>query len=90
MKLPLMATDPNLPVSNAEHLAKPEDVKRITEGDDTTASVLVAARESPFFGGLGTTYVRLAVESGDLDQQSGRDWMESFEASSAAGIAFAS
>jgi 2-polyprenyl-3-methyl-5-hydroxy-6-metoxy-1,4-benzoquinol methylase len=59
----------------------------ITEID---ASVLAAAGESPFFGSLATTYVPLAVASGELDQDLGHDWMDSFEASSAAGTAFAS
>jgi ubiquinone/menaquinone biosynthesis C-methylase UbiE len=57
---------------------------------DIDASVFVAAGESPFFGSLATTYVPLAVASGELDQDLGRDWMGSFEASSAAGTAFAS
>jgi hypothetical protein len=57
---------------------------------DIDASVLVAAGESPFFGSLARTYVPLAVESGELDQELGRDWMNSFEASSVAGTAFAS
>lgn len=54
------------------------------------ASVLVAAGESPFFGSLARTYLPLAVASGELDRDLGRDWMTSFEASSAAGTAFAS
>jgi ubiquinone/menaquinone biosynthesis C-methylase UbiE len=57
---------------------------------DIDASVFVAAGESPFFGSLAATYVPLAVASGELDQDLGRDWMASFEATSAAGTAFAS
>jgi ubiquinone/menaquinone biosynthesis C-methylase UbiE len=57
---------------------------------DVDASVLVAAGESPFFGSLARTYVPLAVESGELDQDLAGDWLSSFEASSVAGISFAS
>lgn len=54
------------------------------------ASVLVAAGESPFFGSLARTYVPLAVESGELDQGLGHDWMDTFEDAAVDGIAFAS
>jgi hypothetical protein len=57
---------------------------------DVDASVLVAAGESPFFGSLARTYVPLAVESGELDQNLAGDWLSSFEASSVAGTSFAS
>jgi len=81
-------------VSSANHhvmQSMPEIMKQQSLSiKDIDASVLVAAGASPFFGSLATTYVPLAVESGDLDPDLGRDWMELYEASSAAGIAFAS
>jgi ubiquinone/menaquinone biosynthesis C-methylase UbiE len=81
-------------VSSANHhvmRSMPEIMKRQSLSiKDIDASVLVAAGESPFFGSLARTYVPLAVESGELDQELGRDWLSSFEASSVAGTAFAS
>lgn len=81
-------------VSSANHhvmRAMPEIMKQQSLSiKDIDASVLVAAGESPFFGSLVTTYLPLAVELEQLDQGLGRDWMNSFEASSAAGTTFAS
>ncbi len=81
-------------VSSANHhvmRSMPEIMKRHSLSiTDIDASVLVAAGESPFFGSLARTYLPLAVESGELDQDLGRDWMSAFEASSVAGIAYAS
>jgi ubiquinone/menaquinone biosynthesis C-methylase UbiE len=54
------------------------------------ASVFAAAGESPFFSSLVATYVPLAVADGELDQGLADDWLGAFEASSAAGTAFAS
>ena len=81
-------------VSSANHhvmRSMPEIMKQqLLSIKDIDASVLVAAGESPFFGSLARTYVPLAVESGELDQDLGHDWMDTFEAAAVGGIAFAS
>jgi ubiquinone/menaquinone biosynthesis C-methylase UbiE len=81
-------------VSSANHhvmRSMPEIMKQQSLSiKDIDASVLVAAGESPFFGSLARTYVPLAVKSGELDQDLGQDWMDTFEAAAVGGTAFAS
>ena len=81
-------------VSSANHhvmRSMPEIMKQQSLSiKDIDGSVLVAAGESPFFGSLARTYVPLAVESGELDENLGHDWMDTFEAAAVGGTAFAS
>jgi hypothetical protein len=70
-------------VSSANHdvmRSVPEIMKQQAHSiKDIDASVLVTGGESPFFGSLVTTYVPLAVESGELNQDMGRSFYHSFE-----------